>query len=310
MNLDHNHPELFVEPRPRYSRTDPKPRIGSMAGPSLLAPLSKLLRARMNWMLSMIALVMPLGLIYAVDQHYIQDRLLFTEITVEGAYDQRGARLIREHALSELDGNYLSINLQRLAGKISQSSWIPAVSAHRKWPSTLAISVTPIDPIVRWNDKQWFINTGQLLDLPPFVEVQEISDMPVLSGAQGDEYELFGAYLDYSEKFAAKGLTLNALRAGQEEVWHLELSPSALSKSRDWSADAGQSPKWVDARVQIVVNQHNAMQRISRFLATLDRTLIDQFAQIESIDLRYPNGFAVLWKQDRGHSALAMNHSG
>lgn len=268
----------------------------------------RLLRTTIKLWLFAVALIVPLGLIYAVDQHYLKDKFIFTEINIDSEYDHRGTEIIQQAILSELDGNYFTANLQRLAHKVSEFSWIGSVSVYRQWPNTLVVSLKPVNPVVRWNDRQWIGYAKEVLDIPPFLEVHEIDHLPILTGGQGDAVELFEAYLDWSEKFAAWGLTLDALKTDEEKIWRLELSLGALSKNKSLSAHAMHNRQSATSPVRMVVNEENAMVRIPRFVASLDLKLIDQFEQIESIDLRYTNGFAIRWKQEQTQKALAMNN--
>ncbi|MYB34689.1 MAG: FtsQ-type POTRA domain-containing protein [Gammaproteobacteria bacterium] len=319
MNDDQQYSRLSIEPGSRSKRVEPMMGInpeepGLFAdrvyrGPGI-APVSKPIRPWVKPVLFLVTMIVPLGLIYAIDQRLIQDRFLFTQITIRDGFESRGAERIRESALSELDGNFFSANLGKLKDQVTKMPWISSVSVHRQWPSTLVIAVDPINPVVRWNDRKWINYTGEVLDIPPFIEAHEIAHLPALSGAPGEESKLFESYLDWSERFAAWGLTLISLTADDVHVWHLELSPSVLSRARTQSGSVPESSEGIKPpTTRMVVNAQNAVERISRFVASLDRGLIDQFEQIESIDLRYTNGFAVRWKDEEGNT-LAMRESG
>ncbi len=315
MTDDQQYSRLILEPGTRSKRVEPTmnidledldPFMDPVGRDPDIVPVSKPVRPWVRLVLFLASMIVPLGLIYAVDQRLIQDRFMFTQITIKDGFESRGAETIREVALSELDGNFFSANLGKLKDQVTQIPWISSVSVHRQWPSTLVIVVSPINPVVRWNDRKWINYTGEVLDIPPFVEAHEIARLPALSGAPGEEQKLFESYLDWSERFAVWGLNLISLTADDVHVWHLELSPSVLSRAR---TEAGSASKPSRPPPRMVVNQQNAVERISRFVASLDRGLIDQFEQIESIDLRYTNGFAIRWKGEEGET-LAMQESG
>jgi len=330
MVANHEKPELFIEPvckasiskQPEYEEPGYDSDRHEYQGPECEDPVygqyecgdadvlaeSKPIHSWVRLALFITAMIVPLGLIYAVDQRYIHDKFLFDQIIIKDGFDSRGTERIREAALSELDGNFFSANLGKLKDQIAQISWIASVSVRRQWPSTLVVAVDPINPVVRWNDRKWINYTGEILDIPPFIEAHELAGLPVLFGTPGQELELFESYLDWSEKFAAWGLTLVSLAADDTNLWHLELSPSALSKTRNPVAGTLESPEWVKTPTRMVVNHHNARERIPRFVASLDRGLMDQFEGIASIDLRYSNGFAVRWKTEK-EGTLAMRES-
>ncbi len=318
MSSDQEHGDLFVEPKHHSNRIEPV-MVADDENPDLfidpayeepeVIPEPKSIRLWVKMILFVTAMIVPLGLIYAVDQRFIQDKFLFTQITVQSEFGSRGADEIRQVALSELDGNFFSANLRKLEDRIAEIPWISTVSLHRQWPSTLVISVAPINPVARWNEEKWINYKGDILDIPPFIETHEIAHFPLLIGSPGEELELFESYRDWAEKFAAWGLTLVSLTADDVYVWHLELSPGALSKTRAKDLEQPESSAWIKRPTRMVVNQRNAKERILRFVASLDRNLIDRFGEIASIDLRYTNGFAIRWK-DEEEEALAMRESG
>ncbi|MCY4148387.1 MAG: FtsQ-type POTRA domain-containing protein [Gammaproteobacteria bacterium] len=318
MNDDQRYSRLSIEPDIRSKRVEPVMSL-DFEEPELLIEqeyqepdipgVPKTVRPWVKPVLFLAAMILPLVSIYAVDQRLIQDRFLFTQIAIKDGFDSRGAGQIRETALSELDGNFFSANLGKVKDRVAQAPWISSVSVHRQWPSTLVIAVDPINPVARWNDRKWINYTGEVLDIPPFIEAHEIAHLPVLSGAPDEESKIFEFYLDWSERFAAWGLTLVSLTADDVQEWHLELSPSVLSRARTPSESSPEPSGELKTPTRMVVNQQNAVERISRFVASLDRGLIDQFERIESIDLRYTNGFAIRWKEEEGET-VAMRESG
>ena len=65
--------------------------------------------------------------------------------------------------------------------------------------------------------------------------------------------------------------------------------------------------------VNMIVELENSEPRIERFINALDQQLIIQFPQMQTIDLRYPNGFAISWRESDSasqHVVEAVNESG
>ncbi|MYJ52746.1 MAG: FtsQ-type POTRA domain-containing protein [Gammaproteobacteria bacterium] len=255
------------------------------------------------------ALVVPLGIIHAVDELYMPDNHLFTEVRINHQYGNRGQDLVREAVLSGLDGNFFSADIERLEEIVSDIPWISSVSIRRQWPSTLIVAIAEINPVVRWYDSEWITYSGEVLDIPPFLAPDEYAHLPMMSGPQGDEPELLDAFFSWSDKFGAWGLALDSFRVDEGRIWHFELSLGALSKSRFLSASEGETPAAAQATVKMEVDEENAGERIPRFVASLDRYLIDRFEEIRSIDLRYTNGFAIRWKNEQPSLALGNSHS-
>ena len=255
------------------------------------------------------ALVVPLGMIHTVDELYMPDNHLFTEVRVNDQYGNRSQDLVREAVLSGLDGNFFSADLERLEEIVSDIPWVSSLSIRRQWPSTLIVEIAEINPVVRWHDNEWITYSEEVLDIPPFLEPDEYARLPMLSGPEGDEAKLLDAFFNWSDRFGAWGLALDSFRVDEGRVWHLELSLGALSKSRFLSASEGEALVAAQATVKMEVDEENAEDRIPRFVASLDRYLIDRFEEIRSIDLRYTNGFAIRWRNEQPSLALGNSYS-
>jgi cell division protein FtsQ len=185
------------------------------------------------------------------------------------------------------------------------------------------VDVVEVQPVAEWGNHQWLNFTGDLVqreDLPGE------PDLPVLSGPDNQKKEVWQAFQRWSSMFGSNGLTLDELRLDTRGLWYLKLSLGALALDRRSSSPDGavltglstvESEKnelAVDASalvkkqaaepVTMTVKQEHADERVKRFVDALNHQLIVEFPGMRSIDLRYPNGFAISWK-----NSLPQAHS-
>ena len=69
------------------------------------------------------------------------------------------------------------------------------------------------------------------------------------------------------------------------------------------SADSGSS-----GNITMIVEGEQSTPSIQRFIRTLNQHLIAQFPDMQSVDLRYPNGFAIHWKN--GERPVSLEKTG
>jgi len=120
--------------------------------------------------------------------------------------------------------------------------------------------------------------------------------LPMLHGPDGMKERIWQAFQEWHGLFAAQGLSLDRLEFDERELWYLSLSLSALAMERvAASLQEGEQSAAVTAEVTMIVDDSDAGARIRRLISALNSQLIAEFPSMRSIDLRYPNGFAIHW---------------
>jgi hypothetical protein len=104
------------------------------------------------------------------------------------------------------------------------------------------------------------------------------------------------SFRSWSGRFASSGLALNGLKLEGSGLWFLDLSLGALVLSQDGSSSAKNDRT---GGITMIVEGERSTPDIQRFIRTLNQHLIAKFPDMMSVDLRYPNGFAIRWKDDQ-----------
>ncbi len=261
------------------------PALNSATGASVLA-------TRPRWiMLMAILLLASLLALLVADRLFDPQKFRIKEIEVHGRFNQVDGEQVQRIAAAALDGNYFSVSLRHLENEITKIPWVFSASLRRQWPATIVVDVVEVQPVARWGEKQWLNFTGDLIDRQPGGSDR---DLPLLSGAADQQQIVWKAYRKWSGRFAANGLALEQLSLDATDLWRLKLSLGALASNRGQAAAA--ATKISPATVTMVVDQANSFPRIERFIEALNQELIVQFPQMKTIDLRYPNGFAIGWR--------------
>ncbi len=180
----------------------------------------------------------------------------------------------------------------------------------------------------------WINFTGDLITMPTELALGETDDLPILSGSQGDSELVWNMFQRGSGLFARANLKLDSVqhRLG---IWTFEVSQQPA---------AAHAESVVAETTTLIVGQEQITEKINRALNVLNAELITQippkqrhlspqgaasttqstksqvlsdstamdarpfharFADIRSIDLRYPNGFAIMWR-DEGTNAVGI----
>lgn len=222
--------------------------------------------------------------IFGADFIYKQIDTPLSRIMVGGKFNHLQEQELAELVNTEIDGGFLSMNLNQLRQELQSHPWIHQVSVRREWPSTLKVEVVEEVPIARWG-KQGFLNRlGDQLSLP---ENSNLQFLPVLEADFGSSQDMIAQYLLLAELLGPTDLKLTELQRDAVGAWQVETA----------------------AGVRIVLGRDQIVEKIRRLVVVWRSGLDIQLNNIATIDLRYPNGLAVSWRDqdlaggDLGHES-------
>ena len=209
--------------------------------------------------------------IFGADFIYKQIDTPLSKIMVGGNFNHLEEQELAELVNIEIDGGFLSMNLNQLRQELQSHPWIHQVSVRREWPSTLKVEVIEEVPIARWGKKGFLNPLGDQLSLP---ENSNLKSLPVLEADFGSSQDMIAQYLLLAELLAPTDLKLTELQRDAVGAWQIETA----------------------AGVRIVLGRDQIIEKIRRLIVVWGSGLDVQLNNIGTIDLRYPNGLAVSWR--------------
>ena len=209
--------------------------------------------------------------IFGADFIYKQIDTPLSKIMVGGNFNHLEEQELAELVNIEIDGGFLSMNLNQLRQELQSHPWIHQVSVRREWPSTLKVEVIEEVPIARWGKKGFLNRLGDQLSLP---ENSNLKSLPVLEADFGSSQDMIAQYLLLAELLAPTDLRLTELQRDAVGAWQIETASG----------------------VRIVLGRDQIIEKIRRLIVVWGSGLDVQLNNIATIDLRYPNGLAVSWR--------------
>jgi cell division protein FtsQ len=211
--------------------------------------------------------------IYGADFIYKQIDTPLSRIMVGGEFKHLEEEELANLVNAEIDGGFLSMNLNQLRQELQSHPWIHQVSVRREWPSTLKVEVLEEVPIARWGQQGFLNRLGDQLELP---EKSNLESLPVLEADFGSTQDMIKQYQLVSELLIPTSLKLTELQRDAVGAWQIQTAPG----------------------IRLVLGRNNVVEKIRRLVIVWKSGLDLQIGNIASIDLRYPNGLAVSWKDD------------
>ena len=125
--------------------------------------------------------------LYGIDFIYQQIDAPLTRVFVGGDFINLKEQDLASLVEKEIDGGFLSMNLNHLREQLQQHPWIHAVSVRKEWPSTLKVEVEEEVPIARWGHKGFLNRLGERLELP---ENSALKSLPVIESEFGTSQDM------------------------------------------------------------------------------------------------------------------------
>ncbi len=195
-----------------------------------------------------------------------------TNVMIGGDFTFIETAELSELVVGEIDGGFLSVNLTRLGDVLREHPWVDEVRIRREWPSILNVEVIEEVPIARWGEKGFLNRLGEELLIK---NNDHLGALPVLRADFGSSREMMENYQLMAELLIPTGLKIAQLKRDNLGVWFIDTATG----------------------VRLVIGRDQVSEKLRRFTSVWAAGLSYQLKQIETIDLRYPNGLAVAWKE-------------
>jgi cell division protein FtsQ len=189
------------------------------------------------------------------------------------------AQTVERTAWLALIGNYFTADLEEIENALVRLPGVYQAAVRRHWPDTLEISITEAGAIALW-----YATDGSALESRDYVNLPPDSNIilqPVLRSPAADRHTVIDAFLDLVSNLSPLGLEVKNLSVNAAGDWVVVLQSASLQ---------------IPAELEIVMGRGNPARKVDQFAAVFDSFLQDRLPDIERVDMRYDNGFAVQWR--------------
>lgn len=232
------------------------------------------MRARRSYfrkLLGLIALLLFLSLLLFTGMRYISpENMPVKRVLIEGDLQHVARSLLTDTIALQVENGFFRVDLDRVESAVERLPWVATAKARRAWPDTLLVRVTEQVPIARWGTDRLLNSRGEIFqpdgDLP--------ESLPLIFGPDGRERYLIEQYHRAAQLLRSTGLGLDALMEDERRSWTIV----------------------IDNGLPVSLGRIRPEDKILRFTRIYSRTLADKVDKVASVDMRYPNGFAVAWK--------------
>ena len=191
---------------------------------------------------------------------------------------------IRLVAERRVRGTFFTVDLENVRSSLEKLPWVREARVERRWPDTLVVSLSEHVPLARWNDNALVSEAGEVFD------AALDHPLPRLAGPDGSSSDVVAAYRRNQTVLAPLGMKISELRLSPRRAWWMRL----------------------DNGMQLALGRLQIDARLARFVSLYPRLFAAQAVASAkpagagapsaqpaapvaplTVDLRYPDGFAV-----------------
>lgn len=177
----------------------------------------------------------------------------------------------RQMLLPFVSKGFFGVEVDLIKEQLLQAPWVADVSVRRVWPDQVVVAITERNPIARWNEDSLLSSTGEIFN-PASASFPE--DVPHFIGPEGQQISML-------EFYSKINILLNPL--------HLKIKRLLLSPYLSWDVEFANGMK-------VRLGYKDVLTRVGHFVKVYSKIVGERAAEVDYVDLRYPNGLAVRWK--------------
>ena len=247
-------------------------------------------------------------IIIAVDQLFSPDSFEIEELSISAEMEQLTPEIIRAEILPLIQNNYFAVDLKKVEQMVESIDWVDQVSVRRQWPRSIHIRLTEQQPVAHWGKQGYLNNRAESFNVE---NVIELADLPYLDGPDGTQKQLLRQYRHWKKLLAEKQLELESLVMTPRYAYEAKVTLSRASQKKLTQAalmtffEEKKQPvpvlDWQRIKpfvLTLQLGKDHVEERLARFSSAFPDAFNDQVLKVKTVDLRYPNGFAVRWSED------------
>jgi cell division protein FtsQ len=222
------------------------------------------------WVLAVALVALPV--VAMVNGWVGGERWPLRTLRVQGELARVDEAQLRATVLPHATSGFFAVDLDRIQADVVALPWVDQAAVRKHWPDVLEVKLSEHRPFAHWGKDRLLSEKGRLFPagmdrVPP--------GLPQLDGPEARVPDVVALYNEARERLANAG--------GVRGV--------ALDRRGSWSITLGDG-------TEVVLGRNDPHARLARFAPLLPRLVAQHPGRrLVRADLRYTNGFALVWAE-------------
>ncbi|MBL0042619.1 MAG: FtsQ-type POTRA domain-containing protein [Xanthomonadales bacterium] len=221
------------------------------------------------WMIALALVATPI--IAALNGWLADERWPIRRLVVQGRFVQVDEASVRAVVAPQVRAGFFAVELDAVKTAVEALPWVESAEVRKHWPDRIDVRVEERVPIAFWGDDRLLSQRGDVFA----AELARVSpDLPHLDGPDARAAEVWAQHRHARERLADIGIEIRATRMNQRGAWMVLAADGA----------------------EFVLGREQTDARLERFILAMRRLPAAEHSRIARADLRFANGFAVVWR--------------
>jgi len=213
----------------------------------------------LTWLLALALIALPVAAVvngWVGSERWPLRTLRIQPAQGQATLERADLAQLRQTLTPFAERGYFAISLEGAQRALLEVPWVESVRLRKYWPDSLEVEITEHRPFARWGEDQVLSEQGKLFSTE---HVPLPDGLPLLYGPESQAAEVVRLYIQTRALFAPEGIEVESLSLDARGSWRFSLC------------------------------------RLRRFARMLPGLLAQSPHPLQRADLRYSNGFALLW---------------
>lgn len=194
-----------------------------------------------------------------------------SRLQIEGNFQRISAQEVERAVRERLGHGFVAVELENVKADVESLPWVARARVERMWPAGVRIRIWEREPFALWGENSVLDTEGRVFT-PEAGEIPQ--KLPILSGSKSREREVMEVYQRLSAELAETSFALVGV---------------ALDARGEWTAQTR-------AGIGLRLGQALPDEKLELLRGPVTSALHERMSEVDYVDLRYTNGFAVGWK--------------
>ena len=202
-----------------------------------------------------------------------QDRWPIRWLEIDGPFERVSAEQVRAGLTPLVKGSFFTVDPVAMRMAAAAMPWVSEVTVQKNWPDTVQVTIHEHTPVAHWINGYLLDADGRQFTVP---SADEIQGLPWIDSPHAQLDLVFENWKKFDDKLVLIG----------QHIEHLSLDPRG-----SWSARLSDG-------TEVRFGKGDIFKNLDMLVSTWAGLMQGRELPPVSVDLRYTNGFAVLWPQN------------
>ena len=193
-------------------------------------------------------------------------------VRIEGAFQYIAKEKVKQVLREQVNKGLYNADVQQIQKSVKHLPWVENVNVRRVWPDAINIRIVEQTPIVRWGSEGLLNKAGEIF-VPG--NIKQFNHLPLLVGPAGYERKLLEIMKGVATVLNDQEMKLIEFRVNERRAWSMKIQNG----------------------LELILGRNEPLKKFQIFLKTFALLGKEQVEKVGIVDLRYPNGYALTWKQ-------------